>query len=412
MYENNLTFTEKRGNIIEKCTNVYENIGENIMKAELVENLIIAHCSGNEQEFIKALDRLANDEEKKGNIPTSSRLKRAYKSKKKTEAPISDFTASMSNYSMQSAQNAAPRDKDSLLELYEIVSHDVSLDKVILPNNQRKILEQVISEQKNAVNLLKHNMVPINRVLLCGPPGCGKTMTAYALGHELNLPIAYVRLDGLVSSYLGQTSTNLRKVFDAVKTQRIILFLDEFDAIAKKRDDSNELGELKRVVTTLLQNFDNMPPNVFLIAATNHEHLLDPAIWRRFNITITLELPNEEQRKCLIKNGLKKYEIDNKIDTQTLAKVSEGFNGAQIEELMISAAKKHLVEGDLKTEDIMTILIQQKTKFSDGGNDTMRIICEMLDKGVSLRAAAKAMGISHSTLDYQVRKFREELDNE
>ncbi|PKM83668.1 MAG: ATP-binding protein, partial [Firmicutes bacterium HGW-Firmicutes-13] len=176
----------------------------------------------------------------------------------------------------QASQNNTPRDKDSLLELYEIVKSDVDLDEVVLPESQKKILKQVIEEQKNSDNLRKHNMTPVNRVLLCGPPGCGKTMTAYALGKELNLPIAYVRLDGLISSYLGQTSTNLRKVFDSVRNQRIILFLDEFDAIAKKRDDTNELGELKRVVTTLLQNFDNMPTNVFLIAATNHDHLLDP----------------------------------------------------------------------------------------------------------------------------------------
>ena len=99
----------------------------------------------------------------------------------------------------------------------------------------------MIDEQKKADQLLKHNMEPVNKMLLCGPPGCGKTMTAYAVAHELNLPVAYVRLDGLVSSYLGQTSTNLRKVFDSIKTQRIILFLNKFDAIAKKRDDCNEI---------------------------------------------------------------------------------------------------------------------------------------------------------------------------
>lgn len=234
-------------------------------------------------------------------------------------------------------------------------------------------------------------------------------MTAYAIGNALNLPIAYVRLDGLVSSYLGQTSTNLRKVFDSVKNQRIILFLDEFDAIAKKRDDTNELGELKRVVTTLLQNFDNLPSNVILIAATNHEHLLDPAIWRRFNFTITLDLPALEQRKALIQNGLSKYDINAKIDIGAIAKVTEGMSGALIEELMLAAAKKFLIEGTLKTADVTAILIQQKTKYSDNNEESMKVICEMLDRGVSLRAAASALGISHSTLEYQVKKFRGEV---
>jgi len=201
------------------------------MKAELIEKLIAAHCSGDENNFIQALKMLTKDEEKKGNIPTASRLMRAYENKKKSESANSDFSSSITAFS---SQMSAPRDKDSLLELYEIIQSEISFDDVVLPENQKKIFEQIISEQKNAEELLKHNMLPVNRVLLCGPPGCGKTMTAYALGRELNLPIAYVRLDGLVSSYLGQTSTNLRKVFDSVKNQRIILFLDEFDAIAKK----------------------------------------------------------------------------------------------------------------------------------------------------------------------------------
>lgn len=381
------------------------------MKAELVENLIIAHCSGDESLFSDALSKLASDEEKKGNTPTASRLRRAYETKKKADTQTTDVKASgtAASFFASGSPVAAPRDKDSLLELYEIVRPDVSFDDVILPENQKVILTQIIEEQKNATDLLQHGMTPVNRVLFCGPPGCGKTMTAYALGKELDLPVAYVRLDGLVSSYLGQTSTNLRKVFDSVRGQRIILFLDEFDAIAKKRDDSNELGELKRVVTTLLQNFDNMPPNVLLIAATNHEHLLDPAIWRRFNVTITLEMPTEKQRYAMIQKWINKYKIDGKINIASLAKVTTGLSGADIEELMTAAAKRQLISGSVKTADIMTILVQQKTKFSDGGDETIKAVCNMLDNGVTIRAAADALGVSHSTLEYQVQKYRGEV---
>lgn len=376
------------------------------MKSELIENLIVTHCSGDKKRFSEAIKTLADDEEKKGNVMLAGKIRKAYTTKKKSKPSGMDVGPSSASFTLSSA---TPRDKDSLLDLYEVISPDVKLRDVILPESQKKIIEQVIDEQKKADQLLKHNMEPVNRMLLCGPPGCGKTMTAYAVAHELNLPVAYVRLDGLVSSYLGQTSTNLRKVFDSVKTQRIILFLDEFDAIAKKRDDSNELGELKRVVTTLLQNFDNMPGNVFLIAATNHEHLLDPAIWRRFNVTITLELPNLQQRKSLLEKWFKEYDVPEreKISFSQLAKISEGLNGAQLRELSSASGKAYLLNKKLKTEDVTAILIQQLTKFSSEGDAAAQIIYEMNKRGVSTRQIGKALGIPNTTLDYQIKKYKE-----
>lgn len=382
------------------------------MKADLIENLIVAHCSGDEGKFKDAIEVLAGDEEKKGNVPLAQRIRNTYKLKKVSDKRSVETPLDTMSFSPQTAQGSAPRDKDSLLELYEIVESNVRLSDVILSDSQKQIIEQVISEQNNSDELLKHNVTPSNRLLLCGPPGCGKTMTAYAIGNELSMKIAYVRLDGLISSYLGQTSTNLRKVFDAVRNQRIILFLDEFDAIAKKRDDSNELGELKRVVTTLLQNFDNMPGNVFLIAATNHEHLLDPAIWRRFNVTVTLDLPNNEQRQTLFKKWISEHEIDIKLDYALLAKISEGLNGAQIKELANAAVKKYLIEKHLKTEDVTTILLQQLTKYSGDNEEAMKVIVDMIERGVSTRQIAKALGTPHTTLDYQLKKYRGKSDEQ
>lgn len=380
------------------------------MKANLVENLIVSHCTGEESKFANAVYELIKDEERKGNIPLATRLRKAYETKQKSKLEP-NFNISTDNFAPQS-RGIAPRDKDSLLELYEIVHSDIKLADVILPETQKNALEQLIEEQKNATALKKHNIEPANRLLLCGPPGCGKTMTAYAIGHALNLPIAIVRLDGLVSSYLGQTSTNLRKVFDSVRNQRIILFLDEFDAIAKKRDDSNELGELKRVVTTLLQNFDNMPANVLLIAATNHEHLLDPAIWRRFNFTITLELPDEAQRLILFQKWMNEYVIKESLDYKRLSKITVGLNGAQIKELVKAAVKKYVVDKKLSTGDVITIFIQQQTMYSGSNDDVIELISNLNKKGVSLRALAKAVGVTHSTLDYRIKKYREERTNE
>ena len=147
------------------------------MKAELVENLIVAHCSGNEQQFSEALNTLIKDEEKKGNMPTATRFRKAYEQKKKSEGPVSDHAVGSSAVFFSSAsQTIAPRDKDSLLELYEIVYSETSLDEVVLPGNQKTIIQQFVDEQNNAANLKKHNIPVSNRLLPCGQPGCGKTM--------------------------------------------------------------------------------------------------------------------------------------------------------------------------------------------------------------------------------------------
>lgn len=383
------------------------------MKAKLIEALIAAHCSGIEDEFNKALLALAKDEENKGNIGLATQLLNAYNGGVSTVISRGDPAPKKSNSMLAQGfqPTAAPRDKDSMLELYEIIRPEISLNDVVLPDKQKEVLLQIIQEQGGAEDLMKHNIMPANRLLLCGPPGCGKTITAQAIAHELKLPMAYVRLDGLVSSYLGQTSTNLRKVFDAVKNQRIVLFLDEFDAIAKKRDDSNELGELKRVVTTLLQNFDNMPANVFLIAATNHQHLLDPAIWRRFNLAIILELPNEAQRDKLIMKWLNEMKIDAKLDVKQISKLTEGLNSAQIKELVTATAKKYYTnQQKLDNDDIISILLQQLTLFSENSDEMWSVLKKMNERGIGLRKLAKATGMPHSTLNYRLNKKEKDGD--
>ena len=223
-------------------------------------------------------------------------------------------------------------------------------------------------------------------------------MTAYAIAHELNLPMAYVRIDGLVSSYLGQTSVNLRKIFSSVGNQNIVLFLDEFDAIAKKRDDGH-------VVTALLQNFDNMPPNVFLIAATNHEHLLDPAIFRRFNYIINIGYPDADQRSELIQRWFKDYTVETEVDIKKLTDLTANRSVAQIKELVISAAKRYVTtDKPVTMEDMIELLIQQMTNNSNGAG-VVDTAAELKAKGVSVRTLAKAIGMPHNTLSYQINKL-------
>jgi SpoVK/Ycf46/Vps4 family AAA+-type ATPase len=367
---------------------------------------------GDESKFKAAVDELAADEDKKGNVKVSSLILAAYKTTQMSSPRKPDYSLfqdpGFSAQSIGSDSSYAPRDKDSHLELYDLIKPDTSLNDVILPEKQRQLLLQILNEQKEAVKLAAHNLPAANRLLLCGPPGCGKTMTAHAIAHELGLTMAYVRLDGLVSSYLGQTSINLRKVFSSMGNKPIVLFLDEFDAIAKKRDDGNELGELKRVVTALLQNFDNMPNNVFLIAATNHEHLLDPAIWRRFNYIINLGYPDEEQRTALINKWIGEYNIEYRLEVKTMSSLTADRSTAQLKELIIATAKRYVTTGvPVTMDDFIELLIQQLTNNANG-DGVVETAAELKKRGVSIRSLAKAIGIPHNTLSYRINKLSKE----
>jgi SpoVK/Ycf46/Vps4 family AAA+-type ATPase len=381
------------------------------MKSELILRLIEAHCSGSEDSFKAALQKLADDEENKGNLSLSRAIKGAYSSDKRrgvtfeASSPLSEMTFFAQNVPQ------SPKDKDSTLELVEILQPKVCLDDVALPEKTREMLWQIILEQKKAENLLSKGVAPTNRLLFCGPPGCGKTLTANALAGEIGIPIAYVKLDGLVSSYLGQTGTNIRKIFEFVKNSRIMLFLDEFDAIAKKRDDAHELGELKRVVTTLLQNMDAMPANVFLVAATNHHHLLDTAIWRRFNMSILLELPDFKQREMIINRimheTLKNYEVNMK----TLIVLTEGMSGAQVCNFLQSLARFCIMQNKndiVSNEDIASVWLKQSTLLASEDSESYEnALFELSKCGIPLRVLEEITSIPKSTLSYRFKQKEE-----
>lgn len=384
------------------------------MKSGLIIKLIEAHCAGSEDAFKKALDDLANDEERKGNVALSNSLRTAYSFDKKSSISFSSSPLSEMSFSVQNAL-PMPKDKDSALELIEVLQPKVKLNDVALPEKTKEALRQIIEEQKQATDLLSNGVSPTNRILFCGPPGCGKTLTANAIAGEINIPIAYVRLDGLVSSYLGQTGTNIRKIFEFVKNKRVMLFLDEFDAIAKKRDDAHELGELKRVVTTLLQNMDSMPANVFLVAATNHHHLLDPAIWRRFDTSILLELPNAQQRESMISKFISETLEGHIIDIKILTTLTEGMSGAQVGTFLQAVAKYCIMQHKEKTvtkEDIANVWVKQSTLLVSEDSDAYtRALYKLNKSGISMRTLEEITGISKSTLSYRFNK-EEKVDEQ
>lgn len=226
-----------------------------------------------------------------------------------------------------------PVDSETRFPLLEIVNlDDPSETPLIITDDQRDVLNEFISVAKSQTQFEAKGISTPLSLLLFGPPGSGKSRLAREIARELGLKLYVARLDGLISSYLGSTSKNIRAIFEFASSTPCALLLDEFDAIAKLRDDKQELGELKRVVNSFLQNLDSLGTQSIVIAATNHHQLLDSAVWRRFSYRINLQNPNSELRRKMWQDFSKPTNWSNH-DIAILADLADGFSGADIKEV-------------------------------------------------------------------------------
>lgn len=251
------------------------------MYTEIVK-IIEGGLTNDKEKVVNYSTVLANNLEKQGEISLAKKIKSTLNQKKGTLTALDSFATK-------------PVDTESRMDIVEVSCPQIDAKQLVLGKYTQEAIFNFIESYNRRDVLLKSGFSASNSLLLYGPPGCGKTTIAQFISTITGLPLITARLDVLVSSLLGSTAKNIRKIFDYASRRECILFLDEFDVVAKLRDDKNELGELKRVVNSLIQNIDSFSEDSILIAATNHQELLDPAIWRRFTTIITMEKPQKEE---------------------------------------------------------------------------------------------------------------------
>ena len=302
-----------------------------------------------------------------------------------------------------------PVDSDSRLNTVD-VSRPVSGEvRLLLPSGLKARLDDFMSAVRHRDTLLAAGLSQPNRLVMHGPPGTGKTQTARWLASELELPLLTVRCDTLISSLLGQTSRNLRRVFDYAQEIPCVLLLDEFDALASARGNDRDVGELQRVVIALLQNIDALPDETILLAATNHDQLLDYAIWRRFTYRLAMPLPDEEMREQLWAQFLGPR-AQGQLNFVELAQRSEGLSGAAIEQVCLDARRTAILDGKQQVEESQLLRRLGLVVAMDNGQKLHSVRSEIqwlrqwYPKFFSQRVLAAAYGVSQR----QIRNTIEE----
>jgi len=305
---------------------------------KLLRQLVKAATEGNKQSLEEAVFQVIYEEREKQHHLLANDLERilyGMGGKAGDSAPIPSGVL-----------NSIPSDKERGLELVQIYQPARSLEDIVLSESNKKVVDRIIVESNQRETLRSYGLKPAQKVLFYGLPGCGKNITAEAIAYELGLPLVLVRIDSVVSSYLGETAANLRKVFEFIQKQPYVVLFDEFDALAKERSMAGDHGELKRVVNAFLQMLDAYRGNSLLIAATNHEALLDNAIWRRFDEIISFEYPTNAQIKELLMKKLKAVKRDFEIDSPELLKALNKKSHADIERILIRSIKDMVLRGE------------------------------------------------------------------
>lgn len=312
-------------------------------RADLLCELIKAGLRKDDMTFRRATQAICAEERTKQHEILANKIEQLLK-----ENP-EQTTYTSRNPSMHTINsiNSIPK------HLFEEKMPEKRLEQLLLPDNVVETCRAIIEEQIRADLLRSYGLEPRNKILLIGPPGNGKTSLAEAIAEALMVPLITVRYDTIIGAYLGETASRLSKLFEYASTRQCVLFFDEFDTIGKERGDQHETGEIKRVVSSLLLQIDSLPSYVVAIAATNHDALLDQAVWRRFQMKLELPKPTRANLEKWFVLFEKRMNFSFGLAPSTLAKKLYGKSYAEAEEFAFSVFRQYILNGpSVKTKNI------------------------------------------------------------
>jgi SpoVK/Ycf46/Vps4 family AAA+-type ATPase len=303
--------------------------------AEQVKALVRSHAEGDDSRFYAVAMQVAAHAARSGHARFAQELRDVVdEAKTKTD--------SGSVRGLRPTPLAQPRGE--LAGILSVTYPKTRLLDMVLDVRIRSQVERVVVEQRQRERLRGHGFSPLHKLLLVGPPGTGKSMTAGALAGELGLPLFTIQLDGLVTRFLGETAAKLRLVFEAIQNSRGVYLFDEFDALGSDRSANNDVGEIRRVLNSFLQFLDSDVSDSLLVSATNHEKLLDRALFRRFDSVVRYHLPSPEVALGVMRNRLSTLKTDN-VNWNDAVRSAEGLSHAEIVDACDQAAKDAILSG-------------------------------------------------------------------
>ena len=326
-------------------------------KADQLKALLLSHAENDDARFYAVAMQVAAQEARQGHGVFAEEIRRIVDEAKSKRAAL------------RASDGPVPivQPRGELAALLSASFPKVRLADMILATETFERLRRILREQRQLMKLKAHGLRPRRKLLLLGSPGTGKTMSASALAGELSLPLLVIRLDGIITKFLGESAAKLRLVFDAMLQTRGVYLFDEFDSIGTQRAMPNEVGEIRRVLNAFLQFIEQDQSDSLVLAATNHADALDYALYRRFDDVITFQLPDSEHIRMALQSKLSMYP-ETTVDWDRVTKEADGLSYAEVTRACEEAVKDVIIsERTSLTTEILLAAIAERRLISGSG---------------------------------------------